>query len=390
MREIQAARKKKKKTRPFVYPPSGGSIAPDINWDAPDIGGYGMDSVDVPGGYTSDSSISYDTGLDSGPSIISTVPDMSNYDSPPPEEGPISGVGTDTGQSYSGPIPPSQVINYGTGTGTPAPSAANDIAAVAGPLSNGLKQLSAALGQGSNSATSTSNGLNEAAAAVKAVNDIAQTPSQWQQANATSTGFGNVAKKTSLVLNDAADVANMIPGGQIVGGALEIGAAVAAGIAAIFGDPRADRQKQEQYEQLQNQFTAPSAYNLVTTQNGRSATYDSTGAPRAFSGPQLAYSNTSSYTAGYDYIFNRQYAGGVPGGVQPVGNPSNPRDPSNLGPNGYTPTSGGQAIIINNNVSAIDAQSLADRSHVITDAVNMAINQGHEIRQTIGTLVNPH
>lgn len=201
--------------------------------------------------------------------------------------------------------------------------------------------------------------INDVSAVAKGVKD-AITPSNGK------SGAGDILKRTSNVMMDAATVANSIPGGQIVGAGLEIGAAVAAGISAILGDPRTDRIKQLNADRTSNTWTAPSAYNLVTTQTGQSATYDITGAPRGYNGPLLAYPNSTSYTAGYDYTFNRNYGAPLPGGVNPV-----------------------SSTILSVQINALDSKSIMDNSNVLTDAVHAAVNNGHPIRQAINQISNP-
>ena len=41
-------------------------------------------------------------------------------------------------------------------------------------------------------------------------------------------------------------------------------------------------------------------------------------------------------------------------------------------------------------VESMDADSFAGHSHILAESVNRAIHEGHQIRNTIGTLVSPH
>lgn len=224
---------------------------------------------------------------------------------------------------------------------------------------------------------------NTATTAIKDVSAVANAASNIKNSdkNTGKSGAGAVSYDISQGLQAAATVANSIPGGQVVGSALEIGALVAAGVSAIFGDQRKDRALQMQYDAEQHQWTAPSAYGLVTSQNGMSVTGDLTGAPRQYNGPLLAYPNTSSYTSAYDYTVNRvgpqiappsgvTWPGGggmsVPGGVGTLGN-----------------------TILSLYIQAMDNKSIMDNAAGIASAVHAAINDGHPIRNGIQAAANP-
>lgn len=249
----------------------------------------------------------------------------------------------------------------------PAPVASTVPSYLQGASALGAKTAAAVNADQKNGTSSVGDdvaaGIGAGVAAAAAVTAL---PGQLAEVKSTRTGAGQVAGDTSSVLNDASAAANAIPGGQVVGGALQMAAMLAAGVSAIFGDPRKTRGLQLQNDAIQNQWTPDSAYNLVTSTNGQSVTNDITGAPRGYNGPLLAYPNSSSYTVGYDYTFNRNTGAPVPGGVQPV-----------------------QSPILSVEINALDSKSVMDNAHLLTDAVHSAINDGHPVRTAISNIASP-
>lgn len=188
-------------------------------------------------------------------------------------------------------------------------------------------------------------------------------------------------------LGAAAGVAALIPGGQLVAGALALGSLVTKLIGSFLPDARADRAKQEQEELQADRYVKPNSINVTETTAGNAAFTNANGGLNVLKGAPLVQ------------LYNQIL------GIDPL-NPNHLLSatnqqlstatqalPSDLNPNISKPVSSSSTSAGPGNVTvqviAMDSKSFLDNSGNIADAVSKAMRDGHRIGSDIVKRVRP-
>lgn len=190
-------------------------------------------------------------------------------------------------------------------------------------------------------------------------------------------------------LGAAAGVAALIPGGQLVAGALALGSLVTKLIGSFLGDPRQDRAKQEQQELENDRYVKPNSINVTENTAGDAAFTNATGALTTLKGAPLV--QLYNQILGIDPLNPNHLLSATNQQLST----STQALPSDLNPNiggskttgtGSTTTASPITVV----VQAMDSKSFQDNSGNIADAVSKAMRDGHRISSDIINRVRPN
>jgi hypothetical protein len=187
-------------------------------------------------------------------------------------------------------------------------------------------------------------------------------------------GARGALEGTAGVLGGAAGIADLIPGGQVVGAVLGIASMVTGMVGGLLGDPRALRAKAITNELGQNQYQAPVAWNVTEGPGGTYSDIDARGNLRSSTMsavPTVAepYETTAVIGGQRNYYavpgqVTAPYSGGATG-------------------TGVTPTAGAPAPAPSMTVYAMDSQSFNDfaqKNHMAIGEAMATHLQNHEGR----------
>lgn len=192
-------------------------------------------------------------------------------------------------------------------------------------------------------------------------------------------------------LGAAAGIAALIPGGQVVAGALALGALTANLVKGLLGDPKKQRETAIDKELQANKYVQPQGISVNEDTSGRETQRDFKGNLRVLANAPKAV--LYNQITGYDQFHTDRLLSTSQRQLDESGNAPPPPTSRDLTPSAFSTQAAPAQTIVHFSasipVTAFDSKSVVDHSGAIADAVRKAFQDGHPLRFDIGRIAKP-